>query len=70
MTSYPCPAKKRLMLKVETSIGCEEKKKRSLENGEKNATPYPPFVKASRIPCDTVDKKKYNQIGLNFKLEF
>jgi hypothetical protein len=42
----------------DTLMGRKGKKKRAFENGEKNATPKPPFVIASRIPWDAAAKNK------------
>lgn len=39
-------------------IGLKEKKYLVESNGAKNATPRPPFVIASRRPCEAVTKKK------------
>ena len=38
----------------EAGIGRQGRKKRSLENGLKKATPSPPSVRASRRPCEAV----------------
>src|SRR5207237_8523934 len=43
----------------DTSNGRHGKKNRRLLNGEKNATPRPPFVIASRIGCDTTAVNTY-----------
>ena len=42
------------MLKGETSITRIGAKYLSPDHGQKNATPRPPLVKESRIPCDAV----------------
>jgi hypothetical protein len=35
-------------------MGLHGKKKRRVSKGEKNATPSPPFVIASKTPCEAV----------------
>jgi hypothetical protein len=45
----------------DTLIGWKGKKKRAFVKGEKNATPKPPFVIASRMPWDAVAKNKYKR---------
>ena len=55
----PRSLKKALMLRGETEIGVAQKKYLSLSNGDSNAIPRPPFVKASRIPCVAVIAEKY-----------
>jgi hypothetical protein len=42
----------------ETRTGRRGKKYLVVSNGEKNATPNPPFVIASSTPCDAVQRKK------------
>jgi hypothetical protein len=41
----------------DTLIFLKGKKKRSLSNGIKNPTPFPPDVIASKIPCEIIDRK-------------
>lgn len=41
----------------DTFITCHGKKNRALLNGIKKPTPFPPVVKASKTPCDMVDRK-------------
>ena len=50
-----------LTLSGDTSIGVNGRKYRWLEIGEKNATPSPPLVIASRTPCDVVATKMKSQ---------
>ena len=47
----------------ETSMSRHRKKYRSLLYGAKNATPMPPFVMESKIPCETVEANKKRNIG-------
>lgn len=42
----------------ETTIGRNVKKYLVGSNGEKNATPSPPFVIASSTPCEAVQRKR------------
>lgn len=42
----------------ETWIGRQGKNQRRRSKGEKKATPRPPFVHASRRPCDSVQAKR------------
>jgi len=58
MTRKPVSEKKLATPMGETTTGRQGKKYRSFSNGEKNATPNPPLVKASSIPCDNVDKNR------------
>ena len=58
-TSRPREVKKAATPIGETSIGRQGRKYRPVSNGAKNATPNPPFVIASRRPCDAVTMKKY-----------
>jgi len=46
----------------DTAIGRKLKKYLLVSKGEKNATPNPPLVIASRTPCDAVHRKRYNHI--------
>jgi hypothetical protein len=48
----------RVILKGDTSIGLQLKKMRWSLKSEKRATPIPPLVIASRIPCEAVHKNK------------
>lgn len=41
-------------------MGRNWKKYRLLENGAKKATPCPPFVKASKNPCEAVATDRYS----------
>jgi len=50
--------KKDLTLMGETWIGVQGRKYRLEENGEKKATPRPPFVRASRMPWLVQTRKK------------
>jgi hypothetical protein len=52
------PVKKSPIPMGETATGRYVKKYRLVSNGEKNATPRPPSVMASRTPCEAVQKKK------------
>ena len=56
--SSPRRLKNALMLKGETSMGRHGKKYLVASNGAKKATPSPPFVNASRSPCEAVTTKK------------
>jgi hypothetical protein len=53
-TSSPRAEKMLEIPSGETSIGCQGKKNRLFVIGAKSATPSPPFVSASKIPCDAV----------------
>jgi len=58
MTLKPLGVRNRFRLIGDTSIGRHGKKYRSLLKGEKNATPRPPFVMASRMLCKSPLAKK------------
>jgi hypothetical protein len=61
-TTHPLELKKDFTLMGETWIGVQGRKYRLEEKGEKNATPRPPFVIASRRPWliqTTKKRKKY-----------
>src|SRR5258708_445682 len=57
-TATPRSLKKRVTEIGETAIGRHGRKYRVLSNGEKNATPNPPLVIASRNPWLAVATKK------------
>src|SRR5437879_8476803 len=57
MIAAPSPLKNRPTPTGETLMGRHGKKYRAVSNGEKNATPNPPLVRASSMPCDTVTRK-------------
>ena len=50
ITRIPCSLKNLIAPMGDTLIGRQGKKYRALSNGEKNATPKPPLVIASKIP--------------------
>jgi len=54
----PCALKNSLTPIGDTMTGRTGKKYLVVSNGEKNATPNPPFVIASSTPCDAVQRKK------------
>jgi len=58
-TRYPRALKKRPSAIGETRIGLQGRKYRLLSKGEKNATPRPPLVMASRTPWLAVAKNRY-----------
>ena len=58
ITLAPHSLKKFPMPMGETFIGRQGKKYLELSKGEKNATPSPPLVRASKILCEAVHKKK------------
>src|SRR5258708_11552020 len=58
-TAKPRSLKKRVTEIGETTIGRHGRKYRVLSNGEKNATPNPPLVIASRNPWLAVATQKY-----------
>jgi len=60
-TANPLAEKNRPTPMGDTLIGWKGKKKRAFVKGEKNATPKPPFVIASRMPWDAVAKNKYKR---------
>ncbi len=57
-TDHPRELKKDMILIGETWMGVQGKKYRFDENGEKKATPRPPFVRASRRPWLVQTRKK------------
>jgi hypothetical protein len=57
-TDQPHGVKKDLILIGETWIGVQGRKYRLEEKGDKNATPLPPFVMASRRPWLVQTAKK------------
>lgn len=59
-TLIPHSLKKLWTLTGDTCTGCQGKKYRVSLIGEKKATPSPPFVIASSMPCETVAIKKNN----------
>ena len=68
MTCIPHSEKKLSTPSGETLIPRNRKKKRLLLNGIKKPTPLPPEVIASRIPCDTVDRKTTKNHIVFFRL--
>jgi hypothetical protein len=54
----PYALKNSLMPIGDTSTGRTGKKYLVVSNGEKKATPNPPFVIASSTPCEAVQRKK------------
>jgi hypothetical protein len=54
----PCELKNSLTPIGDTRTGRTGKKYLVVSNGEKNATPNPPFVIASSTPCETVQREK------------
>src|SRR6185369_6995489 len=58
ITAHPFAEKKRARPIGETWIGRKGKKIRRLSNGAKNATPRPPFVMASSVPCEAAARKR------------
>ena len=57
-TRTPYALKNSLTPIGETRTGCTGKKYLVVLNGEKNATPNPPFVIPSSTPCEEVQRKK------------
>lgn len=57
ITCQPQLLKNRAALNGDTCIPRQGKKWRVLSNGPKNATPRPPVVIASKIPCEIVQLK-------------
>jgi hypothetical protein len=56
-------AEKKSIQSGDTSSSRHLKKYRALLNGAKNATPNPPFVIESNIPCEAVEANKNRKIG-------
>ena len=54
-TARPPEERKRVKPIGDTSMGWNGAKNRCDENGHNKATPCPPFVKQSSIPCDAID---------------
>jgi hypothetical protein len=67
MTRMPLAEKKSIPI-GDTSISRHLKKYRPLSNGAKNATPKPPFVIESNIPCETVDINKKRKVTSRLRL--
>ncbi len=59
-TVLPHSLKKLAIPIGETFISLQGKKYHELSNGEKNATPKPPSVSASKILCEAVQSVKNN----------
>jgi hypothetical protein len=62
-TRMPVAEKKALILIGETRIGRQGKKYRLFSKGAKKATPRPPLVRASRRPCDKIDRHTTSSRG-------
>ena len=57
-TRTPVTERNACRLMGETRMGRQGKKYRRLSKGAKKATPKPPFVSASSIPCESVERHK------------